>query len=125
MQAAIGAVEATGVLFALPITLHHVMPSVMACLGSGPDVAVALIHVASSMGGATVARHVLPSLLALLISGGVRLPAKQQPLRSAGEPSSSLWLCRCLMKAAIATTYCIFLTLAPGVTQAGLQRPLS
>ena len=96
VQAAIGAVEAAGVLFPLPITLHHVVPSLIACLGSGPDVAVAFIHVASSIGGATVARHVLPSLLALLISGGARLPAKQQPLRSAGEPS----------------TFCVFVPLA-------------
>jgi hypothetical protein len=88
-QAAIAAVAMGGALLPLPITLHHIVPSLIVCLGSGPDVAVALIHVASSIGGATAARHVLPSLLALLTSGGARLPARQRPLRSAGAS----WLC--------------------------------
>lgn len=76
--------EKVGELFPLPIMLYHTVPSLIACLGSGPDAAVALIHVASTIGGAAAARHVLPSLLALLISGAVRMPATQQPLRSAG-----------------------------------------
>jgi hypothetical protein len=84
VQAGINAVGTAARLLPLPVTLHHIVPSLIACMGSGPDIAVALINVASSFGGVTAGRHVLPSLLALLISGGASLPAKQQPLRSAG-----------------------------------------
>lgn len=84
LQAAISAVEAAGKLFPLPVVLHHIVPSLIACLGSGPDVAVALVHVASSIGGTAAARHILPSLLALLISGAARTISMQQPLRNTG-----------------------------------------
>jgi hypothetical protein len=122
VQAAITAVGTSASLLPLPVTLHHVVPSLIACMGSGPDVAVALINVASSLGGVTAGRHVLPSLLALLISGGASLPAKQQPLRSAGmtlHPSAvSLTSCD-------TSTIDIVLSRAPAETQAGRQRRLS
>lgn len=122
VQAAIAAVGTAASLLPLPVTLHHVVPSLIACMGSGPDVAVALINVASSLGGATAGRHVLPSLLALLISGGASLPAKQQPLRSAGvtsHPSADALL------SCDTSTIDVVLSLAPAGSQAGHQRRLS
>ena len=76
----------------LPVVLEHVIRPLLLALGNSPDVAVALIGVGSSMGGAMAAVHLLPSLIMVLIGSNVlpqtqsaakgRKPARRRPSES-------------------------------------------
>ncbi len=81
--------EAVSRHFPLPVTLRHIMQSLLACLDSGPDVSVALVRVASHLGSRAASRHILPPLLDLLTSSAVHPSATEQRFRPPGETISA------------------------------------
>lgn len=87
MQAVVAAVQglAQGVL-PVPVTLEYLLQPLLSALGSGLDVAVAVIHIAADLGGQLAACHILPSLLAYL-GCSVAVSNDAASSRTAGKPN--------------------------------------
>ena len=85
VQAAVAALQAlVQRVLPVPVVLEHLVRPLLGALGSCPDAAVALVHLAADLGGALAARHVLPLLLELLNGAAGGLADTASVARAAG-----------------------------------------
>ncbi len=85
VQAVVAALQALAQrVLPVPVVLEHLVRPLLGALGSCPDAAVALVHLAADLGGALSARHVLPLLLELLNGAAGGLTDTASVTRAAG-----------------------------------------